>query len=325
MNKAKLSVIVPTYNTVEYLQKCIDSLVMQTIKEIEVIIINDCSTQNISPITNLYNRNNKVVFLHNETKLGPGASRNKGLEKASGEFIAFCDSDDWVDLDLFDTVVKQMEDCNADIGVFSILREQDGIKKPTYLTQFNKLFTLTSDLAIRTLSRQYNMGIELHNSCLNKVFRRSLLNKSNAKFEEGIYFQGILFNVFNFLYANKIICIPDVSYHHYRRNNSIVQSFSKKHILDFEECYKRMKGYFVKLDKFNMYKVNYYLLCENYMNLIVCQIFEFEKDEKVRKDYLQKILKAFISLVSIDDYFEYTSAEKIRQHVQPHIEDTKLY
>lgn len=326
MGNRILSIIVPVYNTSGYLKKCIDSLLSQTLQKIEVIVVDDGSTEDILSITNSYQDKEKLIYMRNEYPEGPGAARNKGLRKARGKFIVFCDSDDWVDLDLYENTVTLMEKTDADIGVFSIVREHDGFaEKPEYLCYFDRVYTLSSDMALRILSGQYEMGIRLHNSCWNKVFRKDFLDASEAWFEEGIYFQGVLFNVYTFLRADKIVCVPHSAYHHYRRADSIVQSFSEKHIHDFKECYSRMKKDFIAKNKFVTYQLDYYRLCESYMNIIVKQVFEFEHNEERRKLYLRKILQAFTSLITIEEYFAYATAEEIRRHIQPDITDTTLY
>lgn len=325
-SKYKVSVIVPAKNTGKYIKKCLDSLLYQTIASIEVIVIDDGSQPSLASILSGYRQIDNLVYLRNEITLGPGAARNKGLEIARGKYIGFCDSDDWVDLELFETVVNNMENHDADIGVFSVIREYDYTpKERCYLSYFDKHHSLHSEVAIHILSGVYNIGIKLHNACWNKLFRNSFLKNKKVRFEEGIYFQGILFNVRTFLYARKIICTPGAAYHHYKRLNSIVQSFDVKHIRDFGESYTKMKSYFEEKGVFEQYRYDFYSLCDDYMNLIVKEIFEFVQSEHERKQYLRQLLNTYISLVSIDEYFEYASAERIRHHIQPHIHDTTLY
>ena len=326
MKNIILSIIIPAYNTSDYLKKCIDSLLFQTLQKIEVIVVDDGSTNDLTSIIDSYGNKENLIYIRNEYSVGPGAARNIGLCRAKGKFIAFCDSDDWVDLDLYEKSIAHMEKTDADIGIFSVIRERDGFRgQPEYLCYFNQFYTFSSEMALRILSGQYEMGIKLHRACWNKVFRKSFLDASKARFEEGIYFQGVLFCVYTFLRAEKIVCVPHAAYHHYRRSDSIIQSFSEKHILDFKECYLRMRKYFVEENKFATYQLDYYRLCESYMNIIIKQIFEYEHSEERKKFFLRKVLQAFTSLITTDAYFAYATAEEIRQHIQPNITDTTLY
>jgi glycosyltransferase involved in cell wall biosynthesis len=321
----KVSVIVPARDTTQYLKKCLDSLLAQTIGSIEVIVIDDGSQPSLFPVIAEYRKSSNLVYLRNEIAVGPGAARNMGLTIAKGEFIGFCDSDDWVDLDLYESAVKFIETHNADIGVLSSIREFAHVSNETYyICYFDKPYMLSRETAIHILSGVYNMGIKLHNACWNKLFRAEFLCENKIYFEEGIYFQGILFNIRSFLQAKNIVCIPRCAYHHYKRANSIVQSFNGKHIKDFGESYLRMKSYFEEADIFEQYRNDFYSLCDEYMNLVVKEIFEFIPHETQRKQYLRQLLNTYSALVSVDEYFEYASAEQIRRHIQPHIQDTTL-
>lgn len=86
-----------------------------------------------------------------------------------------------------------------------------------------------------------------------------------------------------------------------------------------------MRKYFVEENKFATYQLDYYRLCESYMNIIIKQIFEYEHSEERKKFFLRKVLQAFTSLITTDEYFAYATAEEIRQHIQPNITDTTLY
>ena len=100
----KVSIIVPVYNAEKYLERCLDSLVNQTLKDIEIICINDGSTDKSLKILNKYaGEYNNILIIEQENK-GQSAARNVGIDTAGGEFIAFIDADDWVDLDYFGAV-----------------------------------------------------------------------------------------------------------------------------------------------------------------------------------------------------------------------------
>lgn len=325
MDKYKISVIVPFYNTSKYLKKCLDSLLHQTISSIEIIVIDDFSTEKYEQIYYEYSSYNHISFFRNEQHLGPGGARNKGLEMAQGQYIAFCDSDDWVELDTYETVVDAMDKYNSDISLISMQRIYDQLySKPNYICHYDNHYQLDSDMALRILFQQYDVGISIPYHCTNKIFRKKFLDQINAKFEEKIYFQGRLFTIYTFLRAKNILCIPKVSYKHYRRINSVIQSFDEKHIDDFYKSMIIVKDYLKCMNKFEIYRFHYYRLCERALDIIVKEIFEFVHDESAKKTYLRKAVNFMKSLVSIDEYFEYADAEEIRQHIQPYITNTKL-
>ncbi|MCM1252214.1 MAG: glycosyltransferase [Clostridium sp.] len=327
MNKLEydISVIVPTYNTAKYLYKCIDSLINQTIKSIEIIIIDDASTESLDEVQKYYSQYSNVLFLKNEKHSGAGGARNKGLKIAHGKYIAFCDSDDWVELNMYEKVYNAMEQYSSDIGVVSIKREYDNpIDIPYYICRYSQYYSLSPDIAFKILLQQYDMGITIPFYCTNKVFRKEFLNTISASFEENISYQGKIFSIYTFLYAKKIICIPDVCYRHYRRKNSAIQSFNERHIDDFKKSMLIIRLYLENANKYEIYRFQYYKLCEKSLDLVIKQIFEFVNDDDMKKVYLKKAILAMQELVSLEDYFEYANADEIRKHIQPYISDTTL-
>lgn len=320
-----ISVIVPTYNTSQYLYKCIDSLINQTIKSIEIIIVDDASSEKLDKVQKCYSEYPHIRFIKCKKHLGPGGARNKGLEVAHGKYIAFCDSDDWVDLNLYETAFNAMEKYNSDIGNFSVQRMYDyPTNIPYYICSYNQHYSLSSDIAFKILLQQYDMGIAIPFYCTNKIFRKEFLDNISASFEENIYFQGKLFTIYTFLYAKKIICIPNVYYKHYRRKNSVIQSFEEKHINDFKHSMMITKQYLQTAGKYETYKFQYYKLCEKSLDVVIKQIFEFVANDDEKKLYIKKSIQAMQELVTLEDYFEYADAEEIRKHIQPYINDTTL-
>lgn len=328
MKNTLVSIIIPVKDTLPYFKKCLDSMVSQTCKNIEIIIVDDNSSQNILEFINLYN-DERIIYVKNEKSIGPGGARNRGIDISSGKYIAFCDSDDWVDFNFYETVCSYMEKTNADITMTSMKREigksQSNISK-TYMCKYNQNYTLDSEMAIRILCREYKeLEIAIVPACMNKIYKRSFLLDINARFEEGVYFQGVLFSLYTFLRAKKIHCMPDIEYHHFRRPNSVVQSFDEKHIIDFGKCCRTLEKYFNDTNTFEVYKYSYQCLCNKYFNLIVQEIFEFVHGEKQIKTFLQKTINTYIKNVNLIELFDFLSAEEIRRHLQPYITDTTLY
>lgn len=327
MSDAMLSVIIPIKDTLPYFKKCLDSLVSQTCQNIEIIVVDDNSKQNIKDFVANYN-DDRIIYIKCDNTVGPGGARNRGLDIASGRYIAFCDSDDWVDLNYYEQVINYMDKYELDIVMTSMKREFPfrNANNDTYMCKYNQTYSLSPEMALKILCKEYNeFEIQIVPSCMNKIYSKQFLSRINARFEEGVYFQGVLFSVYTFLRTNKIEIIPSVEYHHFRRTNSVVQSFDEKHIVDFGNCCRTLKKYFIETNTFELYKFSYYCLCNKYFNLIVQEIFEFVHREELTKKHLHKLLDLYIENVEINDLFEYLSAEEIRQHIQPNIIDTKLY
>ena len=321
----KMSIIVPIHNTLKYFNKCLDSLTLQTLKETEIIVVDDASTENIKEYLDNYSRKGNILYTRNEKPLGPGGARNVGLKMATGEYVGFCDSDDWVDITYYETACKAMQAKQSDIGMTGLLRKYDTpLEQDIYKCRYSQLISLDSDAAFQILTYQRDMGIKVIPPCTNKIFRREFLEKNQLCFEPNVYFQDDLFTIKCITKTDHIICIPDVLYYHYKRPDSIIQSFSEKHIHDYYFVFFEIKKYLIATEKYAAYEFGYFRFAEHFYNLIVRQIFEFSKDETSRKKYLIESFKVVKKLIDFKRYFEYLSSEEIRNHIQPYIKDTSI-
>lgn len=120
----KVSVIIPVYNSEKYLEKCLNSLIKQTLEDIEIVCINDGSTDNSLEILNAYAKKDRRIKVLSQKNLKQGAARNNGLKIAQGEFISFVDSDDWVDFDYLEKLYNAAIDNNVNMAASSITREK---------------------------------------------------------------------------------------------------------------------------------------------------------------------------------------------------------
>ena len=322
----KLSIIVPIYNTNKHLLTCLDNLQAQTLDSFEVLIIDDHSSDDLMPLLNQYLQDQRFKYKRLSMQKGPGGARNAGLEIAQGEYIGFCDSDDWVDLNYYEYSVNFMEKHQADIGMCTLVREADGYyREQLYKCKYDQFIKLTPDMAIKIMTYQFDSGIKVIPPCTNKIYRKKFLQSLDVHFEEHMFFQDVYFSFQTILRANMVICIPHVRYHHYRRAHSIIQSFEQKHIDDFCRLFTLIRDFLKAEGLYKRYCFNYYKLCEHFYNIIIRQIFEFVKYEEERKRYMLLSFKALKQIVKLEEYFEYASAEELRLHIQPHITDTTLY
>ena len=133
-----INIIVPVYNTATYLPQCLDSLVNQTYRDIEIICVNDGSTDNSPDILKAYaERDSRILVIHQEN-LGLSDARNKGLESARGEWVMFVDSDDWIGTDCCKTLLSHT-DKQTDVCLFSYIREFANQSFPQYLFSDKKM------------------------------------------------------------------------------------------------------------------------------------------------------------------------------------------
>ena len=121
----KVSIIIPIYNTEKYLEKCLSSVCCQTYKNLEIICINDGSTDRSGEIAEKFAKKDSRIILKHQKNSGESAARNIGLQLASGEYIGFIDCDDWIEEDMYDSLVKELENENADIAVSGWYKDKE--------------------------------------------------------------------------------------------------------------------------------------------------------------------------------------------------------
>ena len=172
----KISIIIPVYNSEKYLEKCLDSLVYQTLKDIEIIVVNDGSTDSSEAIIKNYMKKDKRIKLLNKSNGGQASARNLGLTKATGEYIMFIDSDDYVEKDMCEMMYQ------------TIIRGYDMVITDYYIIDDDKR-------AYKKISNCDQGEISLKNYLLtspgpwNKIYKKDLLLNNNFKFPEGIMYE----------------------------------------------------------------------------------------------------------------------------------------
>ena len=214
---SKVSVIIPVYNTEKYLKKCLNSIINQTLKDIEIIIVNDGSTDNSLNICNEFVKKDERIKLINKENEGLSAARNTGLKLATGEYIGFVDSDDWLSLDFYEKLYENASQNDADIAYGDIVRKSNKI---------HKLRRNLTEIAVFTdnLDKIYNIK-NLSLGCVwDKIYRKSLLDNNNLEFEKGVYYEDGRFLVQAIYYANKIVSVPNIYYYYFINPKSIVKS-----------------------------------------------------------------------------------------------------
>ena len=187
MTECKISIIIPVYNVEEYLPKCLDSVINQTLKDIEIICINDCSTDNsLEILENYVKKDSRIIVLNQEKNQGQGAARNRGLQIASGEYVGFVDSDDWVENDYFEKLYNAAIKYNADIATVNMLKHKKYYKK---YNVFHKKYLLKSD--IQEKIKLYSDKKKYFFYAINKIFKTSIIKDNNINFAQGQIFINI--------------------------------------------------------------------------------------------------------------------------------------
>lgn len=204
-----ISVIVPIYNAEKYLNKCVDSLINQTKKELEFILVNDGSTDKTEEIIKSY-KDSRIKYFKNKNQ-GIGKTRNFGIEKATGKYIMFLDSDDYLKNNACEILYKSVEKTDADLAICDFYKIYDsGVKEKIKLLSFKPT----------TLRKTPSLVNEINLAPWNKLYKKELITKNKIKFVENLKYEDAPFVIEAFSKAGKIIKVDEYLNYYLIHGNS---------------------------------------------------------------------------------------------------------
>lgn len=224
----KVSIIVPVYNVDRYLIRCLDSIVNQTYKNIEIILVNDGSTDESLKICRQYEYLDKRIILIDQNNMGLSGARNTGISRATGDYLCFVDSDDWLELDYIKFALDIVQRADVPLVVFGYYNSTDFTDLITYKGWLNKDFiVLSKEEALYELIK--DMKINSH--AWDKLYRRDLFNE--CRFPIGRNFEDIFIMHRVFDCCDKIALSVQPKYHYYVRPESIARDIKCKNVIDY--------------------------------------------------------------------------------------------
>lgn len=234
----KISVIIPVYNVELYLRRCLDSIINQTFKDLEIIIINDCSNDNSNEIINEYAaKDTRIVLIANEKNIGQGLSRQKGIDYAHGKYVTFVDSDDYIESEMYEELYKKAEESDYDVVGCDFTYVFNNGRKVLNSIPENKLNGLSYKFILDSLiSSEQNKFIP--NSLCNKIYKFSFIKENQIEIlsERSCFLEDLLFNITFFS------CKPTVSWIHRSYYNYMIRTGSTMYSYqqNFVNRYKAM-------------------------------------------------------------------------------------
>lgn len=231
----KISIIIPIYNVEAYLNRCIDSIIGQTFKDIQLILVDDGSTDKSGDICDEYAKNDKRVLALHKANGGQGIARNFGMEYATGEYITFVDSDDFLDLKTYEVTYNMCIKHNLEVCYFRYCRINE--RNEISYRLFNPEIEFLLDKAS---VRQYMLEVfgcfpkDIYNrarstSACMALFRRKIITENSIVFrsEREIASEDIIFIIDVLDHVEKMAVLPDVFYYYFMRMNSTTTSYSE--------------------------------------------------------------------------------------------------
>ena len=269
----KLSIIVPIYNVEKYLEKCLETLVNQTLQEIQIILVNDGTKDNSGEIAKKYQQKypEKIIYLEKENG-GLSDARNYGIPHATGEYIAFLDSDDYVELSLYEEMYNVAKTENSDMVECDFIWEYPNKSK--------------QDKGVLYEGKKERLE-KVRVVAWNKLIKREILEKAQITFPKGYRYEDVEFTYKLIPYLEKVSFLKKPYIHYVQREGSIANSQNERtkeifEVLEHVIEYYKEKGIYKEYKTQLEYIYTRYLLCSSLLRMVKIQ------DKKIKKDLLKQ-------------------------------------
>ena len=237
LSSTKISVIIACFNVEKYLEQCMDSIVNQTFKNLEIITVNDGSTDQSLTILQKYKQSDDRIIIINQKNQGLSGARNSGIDIASGKYLMFIDGDDWINSETISATINSLIHKKTDIVLFSYIKEYENKSVKKFILSENKIF---DSIEIKKLyKRLFGLsGIELakpeHADSLvtawGKLYKTEIIKENKLQFVDCklIGTEDLLFNIYYFNFIQSAAYLHECLYHYRKNNNSSLTSTYKK-------------------------------------------------------------------------------------------------
>ncbi len=294
----KISVIVPVYNKELYLERCLDSVINQTYKNLEIICVNDGSSDNSGKILDEYaKKDDRIKVIHKENG-GVSSARNKGLVVATGVFVGFIDSDDYIEPEMFEVLISGIKNDETDISICGYFDEYSNEIRPVknILPISNEPMKMEDFHKFIYIRDKYR-GVASY--LWNRILRKSVIDSNNIKFDESIIAIGedFMFLAHYYLKADKVV-YNDASLYHYvqlenSKSNNIAENFVK---LDWIKSYQCLVDLYEEnnVDSITLDYVKRMLVYRAAWFLEKAYEYKYLSDIEEIKKYINKYLDIYI-------------------------------
>lgn len=265
---SKVSVIIPVYNVENYVPRCLDSVLNQTGGDIEIIVIDDGSTDTSGRIADAYRCEHPQIRVIHQTNQGISAARNQGLAEANGKYVLFVDSDDYIAENMISAMLKQAERTGADMVISKAVHDEDGRQREMFAKKFDESEILSGMEAMKSF-----WGDEINGEIWNKLIRRDVMLKHHILFPAEKLYEDAPVLIQIFQKANRIAFVDQNLYYYCHRKESITRKPTLQSLYDhisiintieknvdqalYRRQYKKQFQYFLlKQLYYNIYQLN---------------------------------------------------------------------
>ena len=291
MRREKISIIIPVFNVEKYIEKCLESVINQTYENLEIIVVDDGSTDHSGFICDEYaKKDERIRVIHQDNK-GISVTRNVGINEASGDYIAFVDSDDYIDNEMYEILLKCIETYDADIAICKFDRFDN---HKHYLNEDSEQITIYEGYDIFEYEFRKHEHIQMTHVLWNKLYKKEMFH--NIKFLPDRIAED--FFIHNHIYGkSKKIVLIDKSLYHYcigRNESYMSMSYNGNRI---DEIYARQERVYMVKDKVS--KELYQEMITEYINTSMLHM-QYIEDSNLEVEEKQKLMKDICNILTKD-------------------------
>lgn len=314
LKSPKISIIIPVYNVEKYIEKALESVLAQTFTDYEVIMVNDGSTDGSLSILREYARNYENFHLIDQCNRGQGATRNVGINAATGEYIAFLDSDDFFASNFLEVLYNAAIENDADISSCNYSFYYDSGFKKIFMPFTAKTGVYSNKVALRKLI----LDTTFHFFLWNKLFKRELFTQNNIQFHD-MYFEDVAACPQLFYYANKVAFVNKPLYYYRRHKNSIISTIDATKINDYIKAMGITRNFLEEKGVYETYKTAFKTYAFRFKFHMGYCIFSNHLDKLSFTDIAANIKRAYcaINLFKSDYYMPEDNPPVLPSYVQP--------
>lgn len=249
MTEKKVSVIIPIYNAAQYLHKCLKSVISQTYKNLDIILIDDGSSDDSYSIAKEYQEKDSRIRLFTQTNIGLISTRKRGIELAEGEIVGFVDSDDWIEPIMYEKLVQCMEENECDLVTSGIYRDYaDGSRKEWYDLYPEGVYVNLESAIYPSMLHDFKkneMGLKC--TLVNKLYRRQILQDIYGEIDTRVFYGEDALTIYPYcLRCKRIYILNEAYYHYYIRNNSMCRAANEKLAINTYYLYNGLRDAFME-------------------------------------------------------------------------------
>lgn len=285
-----LTVIIPVFNDSKHICRCLDSVLNQVIEKVEIIVVDDASTDNVNEVLYPYIESGRVKLICLEKNVGAGECRNTGMLVANTPYITFIDSDDWVDVNTYNMCLREAA-LEPDVICYGLVYDFVNFNHRIDKYDYRSTFYTNGEFALRMYAHTMPNEIKITPIVNNKIYRRQFLLDNNLCFSKGLRYQED--DVFTFEILSKaktVVFVKDCKYHYCQRPNSLIHTVSEFSVDNFNNAYLELKTFLYENSIYGKYKDEYYLKFKSSLLGIIKRILDYEPDTEIQHRLLCQLL-----------------------------------